>query len=132
MGTILVVDDDLDVLELIEIGLGGEGHALVFANSGTDALAKFEAQPVDLVISDLKMPGIDGIATIIRMRERDATLPAIMVTGYMSPHTIEECSQLGGIQLIRKPFTLSELSSLVDTSLNRARRSPARAGRPEP
>ena len=117
--TILVVDDEIDILEMIEVGLAAQGYAVVLANSGEDAMAVFETRQADLVICDIKMPGVDGIATIRRLRELDPQLPAIVLTGYLSPHTLDECNELGAVQLIRKPFVFSELSSLVETSLRR-------------
>jgi DNA-binding response OmpR family regulator len=117
--TILVVDDEIDILEMIEVGLAAQGYGLVLANSGEDALAAFDTQRADLVICDIKMPGLDGITTIRRLREQDPQLPAIVLTGYLSPHTIDECNELGAVQLIRKPFVFSELSTLVETSLRR-------------
>lgn len=120
-GKILVVDDELDILEMIELGLTGEGYDLLLAQGGARALDVFDADEVDLVICDIKMPGLDGISTITRLRQRAPALPAIVLTGYLSPDTIEQCSELGGVQMIRKPFAFSELSSLVASSLKRGR-----------
>jgi len=124
IGTILVVDDEVDILEMIEVGLAGEGYALLLANGGLHALTMFDADSVDLVICDISMPGLDGISTLARLREQAPALPAIVVSGYLSPDTIEQCIQLGGVQLIRKPFSFSELSTLVATSLQRGRTRP--------
>jgi len=124
IGTILVVDDEVDILEMIEVGLAGEGYALLLANGGLHALTMFDADSVDLVICDISMPGLDGISTLARLREQAPALPAIVVSGYLSPDTIEQCIQLGGVQLIRKPFAFSELSTLVATSLQRGRTRP--------
>lgn len=121
-GTILVVDDEIDILEMIEVGLAGEGYDLILANGGARALSIFDPDSVDLVICDIKMPGLDGIAMLAQLRQQDPGLPAIVLTGYLSADTIEQCSQLGGIQLIRKPFAFKELSGLVATSLQRGRR----------
>ncbi len=120
-GTILVVDDEVDILEMIEVGLAGEGYDLLLARGGAHALDMFDADAVDLVICDIKMPGLDGISTITRLRQQAPALPAIVLTGYLSPDTIEQCSELGGVQMIRKPFAFSELSSLVASSLKRGR-----------
>jgi len=56
IGTILVVDDEVDILEMIEVGLAGEGYALLLANGGLHALTMFDADSVDLVICDISMP----------------------------------------------------------------------------
>jgi CheY-like chemotaxis protein len=120
-GSILVIDDEADILEMIELGLSGEGYAVQLANGGTHALSLIAERPPDLVICDIKMPGLDGIATISRLREVDPSLPAIVLTGYLSPHTLEECDKLGRIQVLRKPFVFRELSTLVETSLRLGR-----------
>lgn len=119
--TILVVDDEVDILEMIEVGLAAEGYALLLANGGDRALALFDERHVDLVICDIKMPGLNGITTITRLREQNPHVPVIVLTGYLSPDTIEQCEQITGVSLVRKPFAFRELSLLVATSLQRAR-----------
>lgn len=118
-GTILVVDDEVDVLEMIELGLRSAGYNLLTADSGERALELFEQHRADLVICDLKMPRMNGIATISRLREQAPGLPIVMLTGYLTPETIEECTELGGVELLRKPFLFRELSKAVKVALKR-------------
>lgn len=120
-GFILVIDDEADILEMIELGLSREGYAVQLAHGGAHALSLIAEQLPDLVICDIKMPGLDGIATLTRMREIDPSVPAIVLTGYLSPHTLEECEKLGRIQVLRKPFVFRELATLVETSLRLGR-----------
>lgn len=120
-GNILVVDDELDILEMIEVGLEGEGYRVVLAHSGHEALDVFDPARFELVICDIKMPGMDGIAMLTRLRERAPQLPAIVLTGYLAPDTIERCNALGGIELVRKPFAFSDLSNLVAITVRRGR-----------
>lgn len=124
-GNILVIDDDADILEMIDLGLSGEGYAVRLANGGTLALSLMAELRPDLVICDIKMPGLDGIATISRLRDIEPSLPAIVLSGFLSPETLEECDRLGRIQTLRKPFVFRELSILVETSLR-----PGRVGTP--
>jgi CheY-like chemotaxis protein len=118
-GTILVVDDEIDVLEMIELGLRSAGYNLLTADSGERAIELFEQHPADLVICDLKMPRMNGIATISRLREQAPGLPIVMLTGYLTAQTIEQCTELGGVELLRKPFLFRELSKAVKVALKR-------------
>jgi CheY-like chemotaxis protein len=118
-GTILVVDDEVDVLEMIELGLRSAGYNLLTADSGERAIELFEQHRADLVICDLKMPRMNGIATISRLREQAPGLPIVMLTGYLTPQTIEQCTELGGVELLRKPFLFRELSKAVKVALKR-------------
>ena len=118
-GTILVVDDEIDVLEMIELGLRSAGYQMLTADSGERAIEIFGQQRPDLVICDIKMPKMNGITTIARLREQDPGLPVVVLTGYLGPQTIEECEQLGGVELLRKPFLFRELSKAVKVALRR-------------
>ena len=118
-GTILVVDDEVDVLEMIELGLRSAGYNLLTADSGERAIELFEQHRADLVICDLKMPRMNGITTISRLREQAPGLPIVMLTGYLTPQTIEQCTELGGVELLRKPFLFRELSKAVKVALKR-------------
>lgn len=118
-GTILVVDDEVDVLEMIELGLRSAGYNMLTADSGERAIELFGQHRADLVICDLKMPRIDGIATISRLREQAPGLPIVMLTGFLDSQTIEKCTELGGVELLRKPFLFRELSKAVKVALKR-------------
>jgi CheY-like chemotaxis protein len=62
---------------------------------------------------------MSGLATISRLREQDPGIPVVMLTGYLGPDTIEDCKQLGGVELLRKPFLFRELSKAVKVALRR-------------
>jgi CheY-like chemotaxis protein len=117
--TILVVDDEVDVLEMIEAGLRSAGYQIVLADSGERAIEMFERHHPDLVICDIRMPGMDGITTITRLREQDPALPVVVLTGYLTDNTVEQCGQLGGIDVLGKPFLFRELSKAVQVGLRR-------------
>ena len=116
-GTILVVDDEVDVLEMIEVGLTSRGYELLLAESGERALEVFDRQRPDLVICDLKMPGMGGIATITRLRQLAPELPVIVLSGYLGPSALEDCARLGASTVLRKPFLFRELSAAVKQAL---------------
>lgn len=118
---ILVVDDEVDILEMIELGLQSIGYELLLADRGERAIKLFESARADLVICDIRMPGMNGIATIHRLRECDPGLPVIVMTGFLAPDTVEQCVELGGVELLRKPFVFQDLSNAVQTALQRTR-----------
>jgi CheY-like chemotaxis protein len=121
--TILVVDDEIDVLEMIELGLQSGGYQLLLADNGERAIQLFERHRVDLVICDIKMPSMNGITVVTRLRERDPALPVVLLTGYIAPETARRCAQLGGVELVRKPFPFHELSQAVRAGLQRRAKS---------
>ena len=120
-GTILVVDDELDIREMIEVGLCAVGYKVLLAESGQRAIAVFEAHRVDLLICDIKMPGMNGIETMSRLREFRPALPIIVITGFLAPQTIQECEELGNISILRKPFPFKRLVETVKSTLQTAR-----------
>ena len=69
MNTILICDDDRDIVSALDIYLTSEGYATVKANDGLECLEAVKRQPVDLILMDVIMPGLDGIRTTYRMRE---------------------------------------------------------------
>lgn len=122
--TILVVDDERDVLDMIEVGLGLDGYDVLLAESGERALELIAGHPIDLVISDLRMPGMNGVETIVRLREIAPRLPVIVVTGYLPPDAVDRCRELGQVELLRKPFAFKKLTRAVHAALGkRSRRS---------
>lgn len=113
--TILIVDDEPDIRAMLEWGLGSDGYATLLADCGEHALQLFKAHRPDLVICDIKMPGIGGLATIAELRAQSPGLPVIIASGYLAPQTIEQSSQLGGVVFVRKPFFFSELLEKVQS-----------------
>lgn len=116
-GTILVVDDEVDVLEMIQVGLGLDGYEVILAESGEKAVEVVASQSVDLVISDLRMPGMNGVETIARLRELAPAVPVIVVTGYLAQGALDDCIALGGVNLLRKPFRFKNLTLAVQSAL---------------
>ena len=113
-GTILVVDDENLMLTMAETILGEFGYQVLTANSGQKAL-QILAQPkqqLDLMITDLVMPGMDGRALIESLRKMEPDLPVICMSGYVMPE-----DQLAGSGCLQKPFTTTELLLKVKAAL---------------
>jgi len=82
MKTILVVDDERHICELYKAELEDEGYAVTVAHSGAEALVAVEANPPDLIVLDIQMPGMDGVETLERLIGRDKGIPVILNTAY--------------------------------------------------
>ena len=104
--TVLVADDDADILRFVELNLRLEGFQVVTARNGPDALAKAVAVRPDLVLLDVLMPGIDGYAVCARIRAEAslAAVPVIIVTANYGPGDVEAARRAGADDFLVKPF----------------------------
>jgi two-component system response regulator PilR (NtrC family) len=115
---ILVADDERSLRELLAIVLRREGYDVQLAESGDTALAALKRGPVDLLISDIKMPDMSGVEVLRAAKASDASLPAIMMTAYASTETAVEAMRLGACDYLIKPFDLDELKLKVREKLD--------------
>jgi len=116
---ILVVDDSPQTLELIRRNLESAGYQVYTANGVTEAIRTFEANPVDLVITDLKMPEVSGMDLIKHIRDNYTDTEVMMITGYPSIETAVEAVKTGAEEYLTKPFTDEELFSAVQRTLDK-------------
>ena len=121
---ILVVDDSPDTLELIQRNLASQGHVVHTASSAADAMALLGSMAVDLVVTDVRMPGLSGIDLVREVRVRHPGIELIVITGYATIGGAVEALQLGAWDYLAKPFTDEELFQAVRRVL--ARRPAAR------
>jgi len=105
----MIVDDEADMRMALRLFLERGGHTVEEAENGEMALEKLPAGNFDLVLMDMRMPGMDGVQTLGKIRESNATLPVIMVTGYGSVDNTAEVLALGATALVSKPFQHQEL-----------------------
>ena len=117
---ILVVDDEPKICQFLETLLQREGHRVTSVHRGTDALARIEQETYDLIITDLKMPGIDGLELVSRVKAIQSTIPVVMVTGYATVETAVKAMRHGADDYVTKPFNLDELRKVVDRTLQAA------------
>lgn len=111
---ILVLDDEKIVLESVSRILEGENYLVSTAGKGEDALQILKQGGYDIVITDLKMPGMDGLEAMEAMLEIDPDLSAIMFTAYSTVDSAVKAMKLGAVDYIRKPFTPDQLVGLVE------------------
>ena len=115
--TILIVDDDAEIRELLELLLSGEGYAVRQAENGEAALAMLDAG-IDLVILDVMMPGLSGYKTCARIRET-SNVPILFLTARGMDTDLTLGFSAGGDDYLSKPFSNAELLSRVKALLRR-------------
>ena len=106
---ILVVDDEVMVRVVLRKILIKEGYKVLCARDGESAIKKIENETFDLVLLDLKMPGIDGIETLEKIRKINKNIPVILISGYLTNEKVERATKLGISNYIEKPFNLDEV-----------------------
>jgi two-component system NtrC family response regulator len=117
MDTILIVDDEKNYPLVLSAVLQDEGFETLTANSGHEALAVLEHSDVDLVLTDMKMPKMDGIELLQRIKTIDAELPVIMMTAYGTVEKAVEAMQKGAYSYILKPFDNEQLILYVNKAI---------------
>lgn len=120
---ILIVDDDLNILELLQRHLQSWNFHTYKAASVKEAVTILRDTPIDLLISDLKMPEIDGFELIKFVSENYPKIPKLVVTGYPSVQGSLTAIKAGVVEYLIKPFTKEELKSAVHSSLSETNRS---------
>jgi two-component system, OmpR family, response regulator ChvI len=123
LGRILLVDDNAHGLSARKTVLEELGHTTGLASSGADALEQFARQKYDLVVTDLKMPRMDGLELIARLRKLAPGLPVILVSGYVDALGLNEAST-GADAVIQK--SANEVAHLVRAVTRLLRRKPSR------
>lgn len=119
MPRLLIVDDETDVREFAANFFRKRKIDVVTAATGEEALSLIEAQKPHLTLLDIKMPGIDGIETLRRIKSLDNALRVVMVTGKKPEEEdcLATCTALGAMGYIHKPLELDELERIVMTAL---------------
>ena len=120
-GKILVVDDEERICEAVEKALERIGYEVETSLDGPGAWEKFQKGSFEMVICDIKMPGMDGMALLDRIKEQDPTALVLMITGYASIESAVESIKKGAHEYIAKPFTPDQIRFLVDRAFERRR-----------
>jgi two-component system response regulator PilR (NtrC family) len=117
MSRILVVDDEKSMREFLRILLEKEGHEVAIAEDGEAGLRQAMKQEVHLVISDIRMPRLDGVGLLTRLRENDLQTPVILVTAYASRDAAIQAMKQGAFDYITKPFKVDEIRLVINRAL---------------
>jgi DNA-binding NtrC family response regulator len=128
---ILIVDDSPDTLDILEQNLASRGHEVAVAPGASEALEILARENFDLVLTDMKMPGMNGMDLTRVVRERYPDMEVMMITGYATVESAVEALKTGAEEYLAKPFTDEELFAAVDRVLIklRARREARAAAR---
>ena len=118
---ILVVDDERSMREMLAILLKREGHQVAVAENGRGAIELLNQRPFDLVVSDARMPDVDGLEVLRHARSINPSIIAIMVTAYGSPDLLRGVAQLGVNDYVEKPFNTEVLRFRIRKELDRRR-----------
>src|SRR2546426_9029536 len=119
LGRILVVDDEAPVREVLTEYFATEGYAVEAATSGLEALSAVRGGRADLVLLDVRMPGLDGVQVLRRIRELTDSVPVIMVTANEDVSLARETLTLGAFDYVAKPFDFDYLDRAVAAGLAR-------------
>jgi two-component system response regulator HydG len=110
----LVVDDVVDMAETIAMDLEASGFEAQIARGGAEAIASFQRDPVDVVITDLRMRDVDGLDVLDGIRRVDPEVPVVLMTAFGAVETAVEAMRRGAYDYVTKPFELQMLRTLVE------------------
>lgn len=115
---ILLIDNEEGLCRMMEAVLGDSGYRVKSYTRSFEAVEDFQVGDYDLVISDIKMPGMDGLEVLQRIREKDKLIPVIMITAYATVETSIQALRKGAYDMLTKPFEPEELLYRVKNALN--------------
>jgi len=130
--SILVVDDAPDTIELLKRWLSAAGYTVYTSSNVEDGINVLETTPIDLVITDLKMPKVSGLSLVRHVHENYKATEVIMITGYPSIEGAVEAVKTGAEEYLAKPFTEEELIAAVNNALQKLKLKLSRGQTGEP
>jgi DNA-binding NtrC family response regulator len=116
---ILVVDDEKHVRVLFSRILQKEGYEVECASSGSEAIEKLAKSPFDLVVTDLKMNGFDGLDVVRKGKRANQTVPFILISGYGTAQTAGTAAREGADMFLMKPIDITEFKQAVKKALQK-------------
>lgn len=119
MSNLLIVDDEQSYRQLLTLVFEGDGHHIRTAMNGREALLMLAEEPADVIISDVKMPDMDGIELLRAVRGEIADIGVVLMTAFASVETAREAFKLGADDFIQKPFDVEELRIIVKKALDK-------------
>lgn len=119
--SVLIVDDEPKICQFLEILLQREGYRTTSVNNAAAALGLVVENHYDLVLTDLKMPGMDGFELVTQLKSMQPQMPIIMITGYATVETAVQALRYGVDDYVTKPFNIDELHKVITRTLQAAR-----------
>lgn len=114
----LVVDDTKNIRTLLTTCLEINDYEVITAKSGHEAMELLNAEKFDLVFLDIKMPEISGTSVLKEMREMEIDIPVIIMTAFATVKNAVECTRLGAVAYLQKPFTAEKVKSVLNEIFN--------------
>ncbi len=121
MPTILIIEDEAKMRRLLELNLGEDGFKTLSAGDAEAGLKLLASEPVHLVLTDLKLPGISGLEFLQAAKRQNAALPIVVMTAFGSVETAVEAMKAGASDYVLKPFSLAEMRMVVHKELDHSR-----------
>src|SRR6188472_1902129 len=118
---VLVIDDEAAIRDSLKMTLEYEGYEFLGAATGQEGLALIERESPDLVLLDVKMPGMDGLEVLDRLRASNETLPVVVVSGHGTIRTAVEATKKGAFDFIEKPFASDRVLVSLRNALDQGR-----------
>src|SRR5215216_2467841 len=118
---ILVIDDEAAIRDSLRMILEYEGYEFLGAATGQDGLAMVERENPDLVFLDIKMPGMDGLEVLQRIKAADETVPVVMISGHATVTTAVDATKLGALDFIEKPLASERVLVTIRNAMDRSR-----------
>jgi len=118
MPTVLIVEDEAKMRRLLELNLGEDGFTTLSAADAETGLKLLRTESVDLVVTDLKLPGQDGLAFLQAVKQLNAALPVVVMTAFGSVETAVEAMKAGAADYVMKPFSLAEMRMVIHKELD--------------
>ena len=121
MPTILIIEDEAKLRRLLELNLDDDGFKTLSAGDAETGLKLLNSEPVHLVLTDLKLPGMSGLDFLHKAKEQNAALPVVVMTAFGSVETAVEAMKAGASDYVLKPFSLAEIRIVVHKELDHSR-----------
>src|ERR1700692_2022850 len=118
MPTLLIVEDEAKMRRLLELHLGEDGFTTLSAGDAETGVKLLRENNVDLVVTDLKLPGINGLEFLQAAKRQNAALPVVVMTAFGSVETAVEAMKAGASDYVLKPFSLSEMRMVIRKELD--------------
>jgi len=121
MATILIIEDEAKMRRLLELNLGDDGFKTLSAGDAETGLKLLASEPVHLVLTDLKLPGMSGLEFLQKAKQENPSLPIVVMTAFGSVETAVEAMKAGASDYVLKPFSLAEMRMVVHKELDHSR-----------
>ena len=118
MATILIVEDEPKLRRLLELDLSEEGHRVLTGADAEQGLKLLRQESVDVVVTDLKLPGMDGLEFLQAVKRTNAALPVVVMTAFGTVETAVEAMKAGASDYVLKPFSLAEMKMVIQKELD--------------